>query len=53
MIFTFLKYLQPANYFGLIRYDQTFAFPKADALSKAILQQLEKDEGFVSEKAKA
>ena len=53
MIFTFLKYLQPANYFGLIRYDQTFAFPKVEALPKAILQQLEKDEGFVSEKAKA
>jgi len=52
MIFTFLKYLQPTNYFGLIRYDQTFAFPKVDALPKATLLQLEKDEGFVSEKAK-
>lgn len=51
MIFTFLKYLQPTNYFGLQRYNGTFAFPIIDKIPEGVLHQLEKDEGFTSQTA--
>ena len=53
MIFSFLKYLQPVNYFSLARNNGSFAFPKVEELPAVVLQQLEKDPCFYSEKAKS
>ena len=51
MIFSFLKYLQPANYFGLMRNDHTYAFPQVEKLPNSVLQQLEREHQFTSPKA--
>lgn len=51
MIFSFLKYLQPTNYFVLNRHDGTSVFPKFDNLPEEILEQLETDFTYSSKTA--
>lgn len=52
MLFNFLKYLQPTHYFQLYRNDGTSVFPIVDRLPEEILQQLQPEINFKSEKAK-
>ena len=52
MFFTFLKYLQPTNYFSLSRNDGYSIFPKISALPKKLINQLEEDENYNSKIAK-
>ncbi|SHI37420.1 Glycosyltransferase, GT2 family [Mesonia phycicola] len=51
MIFLFLKYLQPAYYFGLFRYDGSSAFSKINKIPLTVIESLEKDNSFSSDKA--
>jgi glycosyltransferase involved in cell wall biosynthesis len=46
MIFEFLKYLQPTNYFLLKKNNGVFAFPCYDDIPETIKLQLDYDEGF-------
>jgi len=48
VLFTFLKYIQPAHYFSLRRKDGSFIFPKYDALPPEIIKQLDWDENYQS-----
>lgn len=52
MLFKFLKYLQPTHYFLLSKYDKDLVFPMVEELPKIILEQLERDDNYVSEMAK-
>lgn len=52
MIFQFLKYLQPTHYFQLFRKDGSTVFPIVEKLPIEIIQQLEPELNFKSEKAK-
>ena len=49
MLFDFLKYLQPTNYFALIKKDKASVFPIPESLPKEIIGQLEKDINFKSD----
>ena len=51
MLFDFLKYLQPTNYFALIKKDQASVFPIPESLPKEIQQQLFIDEEYLSNEA--
>ena len=51
MLFKFIKYIQPTNYFNLIKIDKNSIFPNPDALPEEIRDQLTKDELFKSEVA--
>ena len=48
MLFEFLKYIQPTNYFALIKKDQFSVFPIPDKLPNKIQNQILLDKGFVS-----
>lgn len=52
MLFHFLKYLQPTHYFQLYRKDGNSIFPIIEELPKEILQQLEPEAKFQSERAR-
>ncbi|SRX75613.1 glycosyltransferase family 2 protein [Aequorivita antarctica] len=52
MLFQFLKYLHPTHYFQLYRKNGTSVFPKVEKLPDEILEQLETETRFQSEKAK-
>ena len=52
MLFEFLKYLQPTNYFSLIRKNGDSIFPDIEALPREILDQLDPDNGFLSTEAR-
>ncbi|MDC8000087.1 glycosyltransferase family A protein [Aequorivita todarodis] len=52
MLFHFLKYLQPTHYFQLYRKDGTSIFPIIENLPKEVVEQLEPDPKFKSEKAR-
>lgn len=52
MLFHFLKYLQPTHYFQLYRNDGTSIFPIIENLPKEVIEQLEPDPNFKSEKAR-
>lgn len=52
MLFQFLKYLQPTHYFQLYRNDGTSIFPIIENLPKEVIEQLEPDPNFKSEKAR-
>ena len=52
MLFQFLKYLQPTHYFQLYRNDGTSIFPIIENLPREIVEQLEPDPKFKSEKAR-
>ena len=51
MLFDFLKYLQPTNYFALIKKDQASVFPIPERLPKEIQQQLIIDKKYLSHEA--
>lgn len=51
MLFSFLKYLQPTHYFQLYRNDGRSIFPIAEKLPNKILDQLEVDTTFKSNRA--
>jgi len=53
MIFSFLKYLQPAHYFQIDRKDGSSVFPKVGEIPDSILSQLETDSNFSSSIASA
>lgn len=53
MLFKFLKYLQPTNYFSLSKNDGNNLFPGINELPKAILEQLQEDESYKSGRSKA
>lgn len=53
MLFDFLKYLQPTNYFTLKRSKADSVFPIVENLPIAIVKQLEEDLQFKSETAQA
>ena len=48
MLFEFLKYIQPTNYFALIKKDRFSVFPIPDKLPNKIQSQILLDKGFVS-----
>ena len=48
MVFKFLKYLQPTNYFSLSKNDGKSLFPDIDALPSIILEQLQEDSNYTS-----
>jgi len=51
MLFDFLKYVQPTNYFALIKKDQASVFPIPESLPNEIQEQLIIDKKFVSNEA--
>ena len=51
MLFEFLKYLQPTNYFALLKKDHTSVFPIPEKLPNEIQNQLNIDKEFVSKEA--
>ena len=51
MLFNFLIYIQPTNYFTLFKKNKTSVFPFATKLPKEILQLLDKDKNYKSELA--
>ncbi|WP_204346098.1 glycosyltransferase family 2 protein [Psychroserpens algicola] len=53
MLFSFLKYLQPTHYFQRYTKAGTSIFPKPDELPENVLKQLQPDDRFDSEEAKA
>ena len=53
MLFGFLKYLQPTNYFQRLSKKGISVFPVADKLPKYITSQIKLDEAYKSEVAKA
>lgn len=52
MLFKFLKYLQPTNYFSLLRYDGTSVFPDVADIPKTVLNSLEPIDSYTSKIAK-
>jgi len=48
MIFEFLKYLQPTNYFALIKKDHFSVFPIPDKLPNEIRSQITLDKDYIS-----
>ncbi len=52
MLFHFLKYLQPTHYFQLFRNDETSIFPIIENLPQEVIEQLDPDPKFKSEKAR-
>ncbi len=52
VLFTFLKYLQPTHYFQLFRKNGTSVFPIIENLPKEVIEQLDPDPKFKSEKAR-
>jgi glycosyltransferase involved in cell wall biosynthesis len=52
LLFTFLKYLQPAHYFRLFKNDGASIFPIIDSLPIHISNQLIKDDTYTSDLAK-
>jgi len=52
MLFKFLKYLQPTQYFTLLNKQGNSVFPIIDQLPKNILNKLEFDDDYVSPQAK-
>ena len=52
MIFQFLKYLQPTQYFRLFQTSGASVFPQVEALPELVLKQLMYDEGYESEHAR-
>ncbi|MBE9490739.1 MAG: glycosyltransferase family 2 protein, partial [Bacteroidetes bacterium] len=52
MLFKFLKYLQPTNYFSLSKNNGDLIFPVIEELPAAILEQLEEDNSYNSKIAK-
>jgi glycosyltransferase involved in cell wall biosynthesis len=53
MLFRFLKYLQPTHYFQCLTKAGQSIFPKADELPTVISNQLNRDNYYLSEEAKA
>ncbi len=53
MLFEFLKYVQPTNYFAIIKKDNYSVFPITDLLPEDIQSQLSLDEVFVSHEGQA
>lgn len=53
MLFRFLKYLQPTHYFQCFTKSGRSIFPKANELPVDIIKQLQLDNQYFSEKAKA
>jgi len=51
MLFHFLKYVQPTNYFALFNKEGTSVFPMVEELPKEIRAQLEEDASFKSEQS--
>jgi len=51
LLFNFLIYIQPTNYFTLFKKNKTSVFPFATKLPKEILQLLDKDKNYKSELA--
>ncbi|MCD2259816.1 glycosyltransferase family 2 protein [Psychroserpens luteolus] len=52
MLFPFLKYLQPTNYFSVLRKNDRSIFPVASQLDSHILEQLEAESTYQTEHAK-
>lgn len=52
MLFNFLKYLQPTQYFTLFKTKGESVFPKANSLPQLVLDQLQPDKQFISEEAR-
>jgi glycosyltransferase involved in cell wall biosynthesis len=52
VLFTFLKYLQPTHYFQLFRKNGTSVFPIIENLPQEVIEQLDPDPKFKSEKAR-
>ncbi|MDT0552261.1 glycosyltransferase family 2 protein [Urechidicola vernalis] len=52
MIFQFLKYVQPTNYFNLKKYNGWFEYPKVSNISKDIIGDLDMDESYSTSAAK-
>ena len=52
MLFSFLKYLQPTDYFQQYRKDDRSVYPVVEKLPEGIRAQLEPERLFISEKAK-
>lgn len=53
MLFEFLKYLQPTHYFQLNRHSGGSVFPISEELSSEILDQLQEDDGYKADLARA
>ena len=53
MLFQFLKYLQPTNYFLLKRNNNAFIFPDSTQLPKDVLDNLVPDNNYKTEQATA
>lgn len=53
MIFNFLQYLQPTNYFRLKRKNKIYVFPKVEELDAPTLTSLKKDKNYKSTTAQA
>ena len=51
MLFSFLKYLQPTNYFSLKKYNGTTVFPDVKKLPESVLSQLELETNYISKQA--
>ena len=51
MLFKFLKYLQPTNYFSLNRNDRSSIFPSSEHIPDEIKKQLSRDSNFESTQA--
>lgn len=51
MLFPFLKYLQPTNYFSVLRNNGRLVFPIVSELEQEVLQQLEVDSSYESQLA--
>jgi glycosyltransferase involved in cell wall biosynthesis len=52
MLFQFLKYLQPTHYFQLFKKNGTSVFPIIENLPQEVIEQLDPDPKFKSEKAR-
>lgn len=52
MLFPFLKYLQPTNYFSVLRKNKSSVFPVVSKLELDILEQLEPDNFYETEVAR-
>ncbi|MDP3312594.1 glycosyltransferase family 2 protein [Lutibacter sp.] len=52
MLFRFLKYIQPTNYFILFKYDNSSCFPMFGEFPENSIVQFQRDEGYSCKKAK-
>lgn len=52
MLFSYLTYLQPTQYFRLFTKEGTSAFPNVTALPEIVIKQLQQDSGYLSQLAR-